>query len=71
MTVDLFSARSEVITELIQSGTKDKMWYDGFKPDGIKGQFATYMKEKVRNLSKKRLSEIAANEFAMAFAENI
>jgi hypothetical protein len=51
-----------VISELYARGVENGMWRDGWTPENIKGSFRDYLKEKVRNLNKKKLQEKATGE---------
>ena len=63
----IFPASAAAISALHACGVKEHIWFRSYCPEGIKGDFKTYLKEKVRNLNKTRMTEEATKEFVEEF----
>lgn len=53
----MFSARSELINDLHREGVKEGMWPVLWTPEGIKGPFKSYLKDKAKNIYKRKQSD--------------
>lgn len=70
LNVIVVSASISVISELITDGVKNRMWGLAWAPDGIKGSFVDYLREKARNIYKRRRVDEMTAELKDAFGQN-
>jgi hypothetical protein len=65
----IIPAKSDVISQLYLKGRDCGMWREGWQPENIKRSFKEYLKEKVRNLNKKKMQEKACKDLVDELAE--
>ena len=59
-----------VINDLVKAGIENSIWGLSWAPDGIEGSFVDYLREKARNIHKRKRFEEMTAELKDAFNQN-